>query len=219
MIKNIIFDLDGTLANTHKDIIFSLNYALNKAGVEKKINFKKFKNIANRGSFYMIKKISNKKTRFNKKINDHFLDHYKLNICNKTTIKKGVINFLKKCKKKKICLYVSTNKKQQYAKLVLKKLKLINFFKFVAGSDTFKYQKPNPLHLEALRNKFNFKKNQTVFIGDTEVDSKLADQFNIKFILVKNGYTNLRISQIKSDFKIVNYSNISRIFSELSRLS
>ena len=30
MIKNIIFDLDGTLANTHKDIIFSLNYALNK---------------------------------------------------------------------------------------------------------------------------------------------------------------------------------------------
>ena len=36
MIKNIIFDLDGTLAETYKDIIFSVNYALRKAKIKKK---------------------------------------------------------------------------------------------------------------------------------------------------------------------------------------
>ena len=35
MIKNIIFDLDGTLANTSKDIIDSLNYSLKKIGFKK----------------------------------------------------------------------------------------------------------------------------------------------------------------------------------------
>ena len=38
MIKNIIFDLDGTLANTSEDIIDSLNFALKRIGFSKKIN-------------------------------------------------------------------------------------------------------------------------------------------------------------------------------------
>ncbi len=36
MIKNIIFDIDGTLANTSSDIINSFNYALKKNGFKKK---------------------------------------------------------------------------------------------------------------------------------------------------------------------------------------
>ena len=40
MIKNIIFDLDGTLANTSTDIIFSLNHALKRANISKKVNLK-----------------------------------------------------------------------------------------------------------------------------------------------------------------------------------
>lgn len=218
MIKNIIFDLDGTLANTSHDIIFSLNYALKKFGIAKQVSHKLFKKIANKGSFFMIKNVlkkSDKKTI--RIVNEYFLNHYKINLCKKTQLKKDILNFIKKCKKKNIQLFVSTNKNQKNAILILKKLKIFKFFKFIAGSDTFKYQKPNPLHLEALRRKFGLKKKETVFIGDTEVDSDLAYKFDIKFILVKNGYTLLKPSEIKSDFAIVNYSNFSRIFRELSR--
>ena len=219
MIKNIIFDLDGTLAETSKDIIFSLNYALKKAGISKKIDLSSFKKVANRGSLLMIKKISKKNNLINKKINNYFLRHYKFNMCNKTKLKKNILHFIKQCKKKKIQLYVSTNKKELNAILMLKKLKIFKFFKFIAGSDTFSHQKPSPLHLESLKRKFNIKKKQTVFIGDTEVDSDLAYKFNIKFILIKNGYTHLKPSQIKSDFSIINYSNLPRIFQALSKLS
>lgn len=219
MIKNIIFDLDGTLANTSTDIIFSLNHALKRANISKKVNFKTFKKIANRGSLFMIQNFLKKNNRSIKIINNYFLSHYKFNMCRKTQLKKNVLNFIKKCKKKNIQLFVSTNKSKKNAVLILKKLKILKFFKFIAGSDSFKYQKPNPLHLEALRRKFGIKKKQTVFIGDTEIDSALAYSFNIKFVLIKNGYTTLKFSEIKSDITIANYSNLSRIFRELSKLT
>ena len=42
MVKNIIFDLDGTLANTSQDIISSLRFALKKKGLNKIISLSKF---------------------------------------------------------------------------------------------------------------------------------------------------------------------------------
>ena len=98
----------------------------------------------------------------------------------------------------------------------MKKLNLENYFDFIAGSDTFKHKKPSSLHLKALQKKFFFKKKETIFIGDSEVDSKSAINFKIKFILLRNGYTRMKSSEIKSHYTISNYSNISRIISNLS---
>ena len=208
MIKNIIFDLDGTLANTSTDIINSFNYSLKKNGSKKKLNFKKFKKIANKGSLYLIQQVVKKKSIYTKKINNDFLKHYKNNICIKSKLKKGVIPFLKFCKKKKIRLYVSTNKLEQNAKLLLKKLKINNYFSYIAGSDTFRYKKPNFLHLQELMKKFGFLKNQTIFVGDTEIDSFLAKNFKIKFILLKNGYTNIDPKKIRYDMVITNFKKL-----------
>tara|TARA_B100000900_G_scaffold395891_1_gene394691 strand:+ start:213 stop:875 length:663 start_codon:yes stop_codon:yes gene_type:complete len=208
MIKNIIFDIDGTLANTSSDIINSFNYALKKNGFKKKINFKKFKKVANNGSLNVIQKISRKKNINTKKINDDFLKHYQKNICIKTKLKKNVKPFLKYCKKKKIKLFVSTNKLENNAKLLLKKLKINNYFLFVAGSNTFKYKKPNFLHLHEMKKRFGFLKNETIFVGDTEIDSLLAKNFKIKFVLFKNGYTNVNPKKMKFDISISNYSKL-----------
>ena len=67
MIRNIIFDIDGTLANTSTDIINSFNYSLEKNGFKRKINFQEFKTAANKGSLYLIKKITKKKGIYSKK--------------------------------------------------------------------------------------------------------------------------------------------------------
>jgi phosphoglycolate phosphatase len=208
MIKNVIFDIDGTLANTSTDIINSFNYSLKKNGFKKKINFQEFKKAANNGSLSLIKKIIRRKNVYLKKINNDFLEQYKDNICVKSKLKKGVIPFLRFCKKNKIKCFISTNKLEHNAKLLLKKFKINNYFLFVAGSDTFKYRKPNFLHLEQLRKKFGFLKNETIFIGDTEIDSLLATKFKIKFILFKNGYTNVDPKQMNFDISVSNYSKL-----------
>ena len=46
MIKNIIFDIDGTLAdNTSEDIIDALNFSLKKFGLKKKLILREFKKV------------------------------------------------------------------------------------------------------------------------------------------------------------------------------
>ena len=101
MIKNIILDLDGTLADTASDIITSLKHALKKKKIYKKLNLRIFKGIANKGSVYMVKKfIGSEKKKLIIEINDIFLDHYQKNICIKSKLKKNVLFFLNDCKKK-----------------------------------------------------------------------------------------------------------------------
>ncbi len=214
MIKNIIFDIDGTLAETSEDIIGSLNTSLKIFGFKKKINFTKFKKVANKGSIHMIKEVLGKNNKKEKEINNFFLKYYETNICNKSKLKSNVLDFLKFCKKKKIKLFISTNKLEKNAKLLLKKLKILHFFDFVAGSDTFNYKKPNILHLKNLNKSCNFKKNETIFIGDTEVDSKAAENYNIKFVLIKNGYTTLRTKQINYNFCVSNFDELRSILKE-----
>lgn len=217
MIKNIIFDIDGTLADTSDDIIDSLNVSLMKFGFKKKINFSKFKKVANKGSIHMIKEVLGKNNKKEKEINNFFLKYYEANICNKSKLKSNVLDFLKFCKKKKIKLFISTNKLEKNAKLLLTKLKILSFFDFVAGSDTFKYKKPNSLHLKYLNKLCNFKKKETIFIGDTEIDSRAAENYNIKFVLIKNGYTTLRTRKINYNFCISNYDELRTILEEKSK--
>lgn len=211
MIKNIIFDLDGTLANTAKDIINSLKYSLEKNNIKKNIDLNFFKKIANQGSISMIRKIIGNKRILIKKINQLFLDHYSKNICINSFLKKDALLLLRYCKKNKINLFVSTNKSEKNAKKLLKKLKIHTYFKFIAGNDTFNYKKPNPKHLSLLQKKIPFKKKETFMIGDSDVDSKLASQFNIKFILMRNGYTALESSEILSDFKVNSFKQVLKI--------
>ncbi len=217
MIKSIIFDIDGTLADTSEDIIDALNFSLKKFGVKKKINLTEFRKVANKGSSYMINELLGKNSyEINKEINDFFLTYYKKNICRKSKLKKHVLDFLKHCRKKKIKLLISTNKLEKNAKLLLIKLKIFNFFNFVAGSDTFKFKKPSMFHFKYLKKKCNFKKKETLLIGDTEVDSKAAKNFNIRFVLIKNGYTTLNANQISSDFCISDYRDLRSILDKQS---
>ena len=99
MIKNIIFDLDGTIVLTARDIIFSLNYALKNVGIDKKIKYRDFKKVASEGSIKMIQNFLKKKTsKLIKKINQLFLEHYQKNICVRSKLKKNVLQLLKLCK-------------------------------------------------------------------------------------------------------------------------
>jgi len=217
MLKNIIFDLDGTIVLTAGDIIFSLNYALKNAGIKKKVKYKDFKKVASKGSVKMIQNVLNKSSyKSIKKINHLFLQHYQRNICVKSRLKENVPQLLKLCKGKKIKLFVSTNKSEKNAKLLLKKLDILDYFFFVAGSNTFKFIKPNPIHLKTLYKKFKIDKNQSIMIGDSKIDSECAKKNGTKFILVKNGYTNIHHNKIFSNFKVNTFKEIIQIVKSLT---
>jgi len=207
----IIFDLDGTLVDSAKDIMIANNKTLVKFGY-KPISFKNVKHIIGQGirvnitrSLKMQKiKISKKKEN---EMHDYFFSFYKKNLFIESKVYVGLKSFLKKLDKKNYKLAVCSNKLEELTKIVLKKTKLSKYFDFVAGGDTFTHRKPHPSVLNNVVKKFKINKKKALFIGDSEHDYHSAKNSNIKFCLKTKGFTNKPVSYFNKSLKIKAYTD------------
>tara|TARA_B100000886_G_scaffold157684_1_gene107476 strand:+ start:270 stop:929 length:660 start_codon:yes stop_codon:yes gene_type:complete len=207
----IIFDLDGTLVDSAKDIMIANNKTLEKFGY-KPISFKNVKHIIGQGiRVNIIRSLKMQNVKINKKkeneMYDFFFSFYKKNLYVKSKIYGGLNSFLKNLKKQGYKLAVCSNKLEVLTKIVLKKTKLLKYFDFVAGGDTFAHRKPHPSVLNNIIKNFKINKNNVLFIGDSEHDYHSALNSNIKFCLKTKGFTNKPISFFKKSYKLKSYTN------------
>ena len=207
----IIFDLDGTLVDSAKDIMIANNKTLEKFGY-KPISFKNVKHIIGQGiRVNIIRSLKMQNVKINKKkeneMYDFFFSFYKKNLYVESKIYSGLNSFLKNLKKQGYKLAVCSNKLELLTKIVLKKTKLLKYFDFVAGGDTFAHRKPHPSVLNNVIKNFKINKNNVLFIGDSEHDYYSALNSNIKFCLKTKGFTNKPISFFKKSYKLKSYTS------------
>ena len=91
---------------------------------------------------------------------------------------------------------------------------VVNYFEYVAGSDTFNYNKPDPRHLTDVVEIIGGDLKKTIMVGDSEVDEMAATNAKLPFILVADGYTEKTVEQIKHDFLIKDYVGFDKIISK-----
>ncbi len=219
----ILFDLDGTLVDTAPDLMHAHNHVMKKFGYPTKSR-EEIKLLAGKGAGIMIgrslwgqakkelKKITNEKIK--KEMVKDFLDFYGKNILVESTLIKGVKEFLIWCKDNQISMAVCTNKQEHNAVNLLKKIGIYEFFEYVAGSNTFEYCKPDPRHLTSVIEILNGDVKKSLMIGDSETDSKAAQEAGIPLILLEDGYTEKKISEINHNHLIKDFINIEKIVSK-----
>jgi phosphoglycolate phosphatase len=123
----------------------------------------------------------------------------------------GLVNFLNWAKSKKIVMAVCTNKQERLANDLLIKLDLMKYFDFVAGSDTFDFNKPDARHLTNVVEILDGNLKKTIMVGDSEVDELAAINAKLPFILVEDGYTGKTPREIKHDHLIKDFINFEKI--------
>ena len=212
-IYTILFDLDGTLVDTAPDLIEAHNHVMRKFGHNPK-QLSDIKTLAGRGAWVMMQRsfkneITDEKTK--KKMVDEFINFYAKNINNESKPIKGIFEFLEWAKAKNISMGVCTNKKEVLAIDLLKKINMYKYFEYVAGADTFEFNKPDPRHLTNVIEIIGGDLNKTIMVGDSEVDSNSAHNANLPFILVKDGYTEKTEKEIKHDELINDFIGFDKI--------
>ena len=213
----ILFDLDGTIIETAGDLMAAHNHVMKKFGhKEKKLN--DIKKLAGKGAWVMMQRsfkeeIKNKELK--KKMTEEFLDYYSKNINKESKPKEGLINFLDWAKSMNISLSICTNKQEALSKDLIKKLNLSKYFDFIAGSDTFDFNKPDPRHLTNVIEIVGGEKTKSIMIGDSEVDAEASYNAQLPFVLVEDGYTEKNINEIRHDFKIKNFHFLKEIVEKL----
>ena len=138
----ILFDLDGTLIDTAPDLMNAHNYVMKKFGYETR-STDEIRNLVGKGAESMIgRSLWNQAKKELKKIDDEkiksqmvneFINYYGKNIANESKLINGVEDFLKWCKSQNISMAVCTNKTEHLAVDLLKKIKIYDYFEYVAG--------------------------------------------------------------------------------------
>ena len=93
----------------------------------------------------------------------------------------------------------------------MKKIKLYDFFDYIAGGNTFNYNKPDPRHLTSTIEIVGGNLKKSIMIGDSETDSKAAEDADITFILIENGYTEKKPNQIHYNHLVKNFVGLDKI--------
>ena len=216
----ILFDLDGTLADTAPDLMKAHNHVMNKFGFSSR-NIDEIRNLAGRGAAVMIgrsiwksarKEISKITDNENKQnMTKEFLNYYKKNLVVDSKLINGVYEFLNWSKKNNISMAVCTNKQENLAVEFLKKIKIYDYFEYVAGGNTFDYCKPDPRHITSILEIIGGNIKKTIMIGDSENDAEAAKAAGVPMILLEDGYTEKKVEQIYHNHLIKDFIGIEKI--------
>ena len=219
----IIFDVDGTLAETAPDLINAHNHVMKKYGYPTKYP-EDLKKLVGKGASSLIGRSvwgnaqknfkSIKNDHIKKEMVDEFLKFYSKNICVESQLLNGTENFLKWCKNNKFALGVCTNKQEHLAIDLLKKIGIYDFFEYVAGHNTFDYCKPDPRHLTSVIEILDGNIKKSLMIGDSETDANAAKDAGIPVILMEDGYTEKNTTEIYHNHIVKDFIGIEKIVSK-----
>ena len=216
----ILFDLDGTLIDTAPDLMNAHNHVMKKFGFETR-STDEIRNLVGKGAESMIgRSMWNQAKKELKKIDDEkiksqmvkeFIDYYGKNIANESKLINGVEEFLIWCKNNNLSMAVCTNKTEHLAVDLLKKIKIYDFFEYVAGYNTFEYCKPDPRHLTSVVEILQGDVKKTIMVGDSETDAESAKAANMPFILVEGGYTDKNPDEIYHNHLVKDFINLEKL--------
>jgi phosphoglycolate phosphatase len=189
-----IFDLDGTLLDSGKDIALAANYAFEK------LNLKTFseEEIISKVGYGAKKLIEDLIPGYPQEIKDKALEYFKefyySNPVIYSKLYDGAEETLKKLKELSKKVAVVTNKYEALSVEILKKLNVIDYIDLVVGADTTSEKKPHPLPVFYTLEKLKSDKDKSIIIGDSETDVLTGKNAGIKTALVLQGYGNKELA-------------------------
>lgn len=184
----VIFDLDGTLLNTLEDLTDSVNWAMQKYGYPLH-TIEEVRGFVGNGLHKLVERalpdgVSEEKTE---EIFSDFTTHYKENCAIKTRPYDGILKLLEELEKRKIKIGIVSNK----GDAVVKELNQYYFngkIKVAIGERAGMKRKPaKDSVIEALK-ELSSKKEDAIYIGDSEVDVMTAKNAGLFCISVTWGF-------------------------------
>jgi len=232
MIKLLIFDLDGTLADTITDITHAVNYAVKPFGVGP-FTIESIKSMVGSGISKLLESLISTHPSIpplsrggNRGVKEgvvevssteeavkRFLDYYSAHIVDNTKIYPHVKETLSQLRDYKKA--VVSNKREGLSKKVLEGLEILNFFDVVFGSDSVPERKPSPVPVFELMKRFGASRDETVIIGDSNFDIEAGKSAGVRTVAVTYGYRNREVLK-EADYMIDSFDALLDILPRLN---
>lgn len=184
-IKNIIFDLDGTISDPQLGITKSINYALNKMGEQSRELSALIKYIGPPLEDTFIELLETKDEVTLNRAVEYFRERYISKGFMENELYEGIEDILQLLSEKGCQCFIATGKRIDVARDVVKYFKLNKYFKKVYGSDGG-VSKVELLKILISENSLD--SSETVMVGDRKFDIESGKENGLKTIGVLWGY-------------------------------
>jgi phosphoglycolate phosphatase len=203
----LIFDLDGTLVDSKKDLTASVNYIRNRFSLPS-LTEEEIARFIGDGALMMIHRaLAEKSTEANVQAGlQMFLSHYRAHMLDQTRLYPGVretLDRLRDCK-----LAVLTNKPVHFSCAMLDGLGIYRHFAAVYGGNSFDHKKPDPVGVYQILSDTNGHRDKTWMIGDSSVDVLTGRNAGVTTCGVTYGYATKSFSEYPPDFLIDQFSDL-----------
>jgi len=189
MIRAVLFDLDGTLADTAPDMARTVNVLRGRRGLAP-VPLEQVRPHVSKGARGMICsafEISTEHPDFHG-LREEFLETYGNNLCVDTRLFPGMDGLLGELEQRRIPWGVVTNKAERFARPVLEGLGIAQRAAVVVGGDTCARAKPFPDPLLFAARQIDVEPANTLYVGDDVRDVEAARAAGMPVLVAGYGY-------------------------------
>ena len=199
-IRLIVFDLDGTLIDSRKDLANSINAMLtefNRQPLPEEI----IAEYIGDGAGMLVRRALGDPDdeKFVESALNSFLNYYRVHKLDYTYVYDGVFAALDALKAGRQ-MAVLTNKPVRPAEAICEALGLSPYFFRIYGGNSFTTKKPDPEGLTTLIREAGVQPDKTVMIGDSDVDILTARRAKTWAIGCRYGLSSHTVESIPSDY-------------------
>ena len=187
--RGVLFDLDGTLADTAPDLGFALNQQRLARGMAE-LPIEAVRSQASSGARGLLKigfGIEPGQSGY-EAMRDEFLDIYEENVARSSRLFPGVRALLEQIERRGLRWGIVTNKAERFTFPLLRALTLIERAACVICGDTTPNPKPHPAPLLAAAEKLGLPPGQCIYVGDDERDVQAGHAAGMPVVVARYGY-------------------------------
>jgi len=189
MKKLVLFDFDGTVADSAPDLATSANALRKERGLEPLSTdyLRPYASMGARGLIWATLGIKTDDPNYEKE-RLKFLRHYEQNLDVDTQLFDGMARLLNTLKENNLPWGVVTNKAEYLTRAIMKHLGIYEDCAVLVGGDSTPYLKPHPAALFRAAKLFDIPCEQCIYIGDDKRDIVAAQVANMDSIIAAYGY-------------------------------
>jgi 2-phosphoglycolate phosphatase len=188
-IRTVLFDLDGTLADTAPDLAFALNELLREQGCPP-LPFAQIRPVVSHGGLALIKlgfNIDESAPQFDV-LRQRLLDIYRAHIVRHTTLFEGMAELLETIESRGLNWGVVTNKPGWLTEPLLEGLALKARAATIISGDTLKQRKPHPAPMLLACEQAGSTAAQCLYVGDAQRDIEAGRNAGMQTLVALFGY-------------------------------
>lgn len=189
MTKLVLFDFDGTLADSAPDLAATANRFREQQGLAP-LPYDALRPYASHGARGLLKVALDMETshpEYNQ-YRERFLADYAANMTQHTTLFAGVNELLACIQNQGYSWGIVTNKLEYLAKPLIEHLGLAQDCRVTVGGDTTGFSKPHPAPLLYAAKQAGFEPANCIYVGDDERDILAAHAAGMASIVAAYGY-------------------------------